>query len=221
MASSYTPTIRALLYARSHHRPAGPAGTPDVLVVAMRRTPGAAPLPGAAAEAEVVSQHFGAHTRTLQGNQATHRNVSQALRTARRAHFACHAHADLASPSASYLLLDDHQHKPLTVTDITRMRLGADLAFLSACATADPGELPDEAIHLTSAFQLAGYRHVIGTLWPIADETAVEFARRLYKNLVGTGPDTAALALHAATRQLRDQSPNAPYTCASHIHTGP
>ncbi|WP_216651350.1 CHAT domain-containing protein [Actinomadura litoris] len=38
------------------------------------------------------------------------------------------------------------------------------------------GALADEAIHLAAAFQLAGYRGVIGTLWPVADRPAVRFA---------------------------------------------
>lgn len=49
------------------------------------------------------------------------------------------------------------------------------LAYQSACETALTGKarLLDEAIHLTSAFQLADYPHVIGTPWPIDDEIAV------------------------------------------------
>jgi CHAT domain-containing protein len=45
----------------------------------------------------------------------------------------------------------------------------AQLAFLSACQTArNPArDLLDEAIHLASAFQLAGYPHVVGTLWSV------------------------------------------------------
>lgn len=52
---------------------------------------------------------------------------------------------------------------------------GGHLAFLSACTTAvGSAGLPDEAIHLTSAFQLAGYAHVIGTLWPAADAASAD-----------------------------------------------
>ena len=97
----------------------------------------------------------------------------------------------------------------------------ADLAFMSACSTARTA-LTDEAIHLTSAFQIAGYRHVIGTLWPIRDHVAVRLTRNFYAGLVDSGTtETAALALHAATRLMRDRSPLTPSVWASHIHSGP
>ena len=121
----------------------------------------------------------------LTGPEATREAVLAALPGARWAHFACHGSADLADPSASRLLLDDHQTAPLTVVDVARLRLDdAELAFLSACSTARPvGRLADEAIHLASAFQLAGYRHVIGTLWPIGDQHAVDIADDIYTAL--------------------------------------
>jgi CHAT domain-containing protein len=141
--------------------------------------------------------------RVLAGPDASRDTVLAALRGASRAHFACHGSADLANPSASRLLLADHRTRPLTVPDIARLRLyHAELAFLSACATARPGtRLIDEAIHLTSAFQLAGYRHVVGTLWPVGDRHSVEFADRVYAEVAATGD--AARGVHAATRQLR------------------
>ena len=65
--------------------------------------------------------------------------------------------------------------------------------LLLACTTAlTRPDLADEAVHITTAFQLAGYPHVIGTLWPINDSLAVEVARKIYDSLVvGAGqPET-------------------------------
>ncbi len=151
---------------------------------------------------------------------ATREAVLAALPGAGRAHFACHGSAELANPSASRLLLHDHRTQPLTVLDVARLRLdGAELAFLSACETARPGtRLFDEAIHLTSAFQLAGYRHVVGTLWPVGDEHAVEFADRVYTEVAATGD--VARGVHAATRQLRSHWLHDPSVWASHVHVG-
>jgi CHAT domain-containing protein len=224
--SSYTPTIRTLIDARRARAAAnvpGQAGSERVLVVAMPHTPGAGDLPGAEAEADLLRQRFGDRAIVLAGHGATHEAVTRALPEAAWAHFACHGHSDLASPSNSCLLLDDHEQRPLTVTDVARLRLDdADLAFLSACSTASPsGRLPDEAIHLASAFQLAGYRHVIGTLWPIRDREAVEYAKEVYQALTGIEATGAATALHAVTLKLRSRWLPTPSVWASHIHVGP
>jgi tetratricopeptide (TPR) repeat protein len=225
VVSSYTPTIRVLLHAR-RSQPAGHRSQVghDVLVVAMPATPGEPALPGAGSEADLLRTRFPGQTRTLIGSGATRATVTAALPAARWAHFACHATTDLADPSASRLLLHDHQQQPLTVADVARLRLEhADLAFLSACSTARPGTwLTDEAIHLASAFQLAGFRHVIGTLWPVSDRIAADTATAIYTALTSArDTDTTATALHAVTRQLRDRRPHAPAAWASHIHNGP
>lgn len=224
VVSSYTPTLRGLLHAR--RAPANPAGLAagdanQVLVVAMPHTPGAPDIPGAQAEASVIGQRLGAGVVILTGSQATRDSVIRALPAARWVHFACHGTASVASPSDSSLLLADGQR--LTVSDIARLRLDdADLAYLSACSTAQPGtQLPDEAIHLASAFELAGCRHVIGTLWPIADNTALELADRRYSALAGNrAPASPARTLHTLTRVLRDRQPSTPKSWASHIHIG-
>ncbi len=228
--SSYTPTIRALIHAR---RP--PTSSTDsnrqttsktrpMVAVAMPDTPGALRLAGAATEARLIKQRFGDQVHMLVGLEATHETVIGALSGARWVHFACHGSTDLHNPSASCLLLTDHKQHPLTVLDVVRLRLeDADLAFLSACATAHAGQrLADEAIHLTSAFQLAGYKHVIGTLWPIDDDSAVEIADAMYEAIAGNWTaENAAAALHAITLRLRNRLVAKPSMWSSHIHCGP
>ncbi len=130
-------------------------------------------------------------------------------------------------PSRSLLLLHDHDSDPLTVASLAPIRLDqARLAYLSACRTAfNPSiDLADEAIHLTTAFQLAGYPHVVGTLWEIDDALAVHVADTFYAALA-TGNNTidtryAAQALHHAVRPIRDEQPETPSLWAAYVHAG-
>ncbi|MGA2929797.1 MAG: CHAT domain-containing protein [Solirubrobacteraceae bacterium] len=127
------------------------------------------------------------------------------VRCFRWTHFACHAMSNFVNPSASYLLLHDYQKHPLTVVDVARLRLDTELAFLSACATARTGaRLPDEAIQLAAGFQLAGYRHVVATLWPIGDRLAVKVAKDIYTTIATGGVDKAAGAVHKTLRRRRN-----------------
>ncbi|WP_308205242.1 CHAT domain-containing protein [Frankia tisae] len=222
--SSYTPTVRALAHARPSS-PAAPGGAASLegarmAVVAMPHTPAALDLPGAGAEAAALEQRFGSRVEVLTGPRATREAVLSVLPAARWAHFACHGTAEITNPSISRLLLHDHQTRPLTVLDVARLRLtDAQLAYLSACETARPGgSLTDEAIHLASAFQLAGYQHVIATLWPIADRPAVGIADGIYTALAATGD--VADAVHTTTRRWRRRLPGTPSVWASHIHVG-
>jgi CHAT domain len=225
--SSYTPTIRALTHSRRPYPDAEDNGSrlDDVnrmVAVAMPQTPGAPDLPSAQKEVDWLEQHFPGQVTELSGSLATHETVLAALPAGRWTHFACHAEADPANPSAGYLLLADHQKQPLTVTDIARLRLeDARLAFLSACSTARPGQrLTDEVIHLASAFQLAGYRHVIGTLWQIDDQHAQVFAEDIYSTLITTGKHDVAETVHTAVRRIRKDWAHTPSVWASHIHVG-
>jgi CHAT domain-containing protein len=189
----------------------------------MPDTPDAAALPGAAEEAKLVLGLVGERAHLLEGPAATHDAVLAGLPGARWAHFACHGLSDLRDPSAGRLLLHDHRAEPLTVLDVMRLHLeDAELAFLSACETARAGvQLPDESVHLASAFQLAGFRHVIATLWPIGDRPAVRVAAGVYTALTRDGEArAAAAALHAAIRQMRAVLPEQPSVWAAYTHSG-
>ncbi|MGW4380126.1 CHAT domain-containing protein [Kitasatospora sp. NPDC004531] len=218
--SSYTPTARALTYARSHQ----PPPLERALIVAVPDAPGARPLPGAAAEADAVHALL---PGALRPEHPLRADVLAALPGHPLAHFSCHGLADARDPGSSRLILHDHRSAPLTVADIGALRLTGSLAFLSACDTsATSPQLADEAVHLTGAFHLAGYRNVIGTLWPVDDATAADLAVDFYAHLTSDGaaaPDTAASAraLHRAVRALREYFPLAPTHWAAHTHTGP
>ncbi|MFE9746824.1 CHAT domain-containing protein [Saccharothrix saharensis] len=224
VVSSYTPTLRALARARK----ADPPATADrrLLAVSLPETPAGdvalSPLPGARAEAGFFERAMpGSHTLRL-GEEATHATVTADLRTHAYAHFACHGGQDLDDPSTGALYLWD---KPLTVLDVAGLDLGhAELAYLSACHTAVGGTtLPDESIHLAAALQLAGYRHVIATLWTVTDRTAVDVATSVYTALLdGSGLDLGdtARVLHRTVRALRDADPRDPTRWAPYIHAG-
>ncbi|MEU4541499.1 CHAT domain-containing protein [Streptosporangium sp. NPDC023825] len=228
---SYTPTIRALGYGRQAHlstsSPGADDGTRSALIVALPETPGAPALPGAHAEATRLAQLLPG-SLTLAGHHATHDAVLAALPKYPLVHLACHGLTNWGISSESMLLLHDHAIQPLTVAVISRLRIPkAHLAYLSACSTTTTGDprLVDEAVHITGAFQLAGYQHVIGTLWPIGDAAAVRIAGEVYTHLTndGTKPphtDQAALALHHAIRRLRDDHRSNPAMWAAHIHVG-
>lgn len=222
VASSYTPTMRALVHARG--RIAAPPAEDGLLVVAMPRTPGARPLPGAQREVESLRAR---RPTVLSGAEATSAAVRAAMARHRGVHFACHAVSEPSDPSLSRLLLHDHADTPLTVQDISRMELsGSRLAFLSACDTArNAVRLVDEAIHITSAFQLAGFPAVIGTLWPVNDAFAARLAASFYHSPRPDGHGTAppphpALALHHCLRAARNTYRAAPTLWAAYLHTG-
>jgi CHAT domain-containing protein len=172
-----------------------------------------------------VAAHFPGQTVEITAEAATRDAVSRLLTTHSWAHFSCHGRADLADPSRSALVLWDG---PLTVLDLAEQHLDrADLAFLSACHTAAGGtRLPDEAVHLAAAVQLAGFRHVVATLWTIEDSPAPDFADTAYRVMAETetgqpDADRAARAVHAASVRLRLGHPADPAVWAPYVHIGP
>ncbi|KAF1828367.1 hypothetical protein BDW02DRAFT_458414, partial [Decorospora gaudefroyi] len=122
-----------------------------------------------------------------------------------------HGRSDPLDPSRSCLLLDDWEESPLTVGDLRDHKIQESspfLGYLSACSTSanKVDRLVDEGIHLASAFQLAGFRHVIGTLWEVSDSHCVDVARVVYETIRAEGMTDKAVCrgLHLAIKALRD-----------------
>jgi CHAT domain-containing protein len=209
LTSSYVPSLRALRQARTQ----SPATRRDAVTVAMHHTPGQPDLVDAAREATLDGT-------PLHDERATADGVLDALCSANWAHFACHAVVDPASQADSGLLLYD---RILRLSEIGGLRLTqAELAYLSACSTANHGiASADEVLHLSAAFQLAGFRHVIASLWPLYNDIAVQAANSFYRAMADAPADTAAAVLRDVTRELRDRYPDHPHLWAPLIHSGP
>lgn len=231
VVSSYTPTVRALGYAREHSTTSTPSDR--ALIVAMPTTPGInSPLHNVAKEAKLVHKRLPKSTLLIEDPAATTQlpiraTVLAHLGDCAIAHFACHGDSHPVDPSQNLLLLHDHETDPLTVASLAPIRLDhARLAYLSACRTASNAstDLIDEAIHLTTAFQLAGYPHVVGTLWEIDDDLSVDVADAFYTALTtsdNTSDTTgAAQALHHTVRAIRDELPATPSLWAAYLHAG-
>jgi hypothetical protein len=223
VVSSYTTSLRSLHFAR---RIPDPPDGERTLIVAQPEVPSAVPLRGVEREVATLRRCVPRST-LLERTDATKENVLRALRSHTIVHLACHAESDLHSPGRSRLLLVDHEESPLTVADLAGLPPAErQLAVLSACSTFQlTPALADEALHVTAAFQQAGFRHVVGAMWPVGDDVATTVSGRLYDRLTGSGAhpprtDLTAGALHDAVSQLRRQYRAAPTKWASFIHLG-
>jgi len=219
VVSSYTPTLTGLLRAREQLAP----DNGRLLAVAVPEAPGLKALPRSEEGARRLAARFPGAVRVLAGDDATVEAVCSQLPGYSWTHWACHGRQDMTEPDRAALHLHDGL---LTVGQVAELPLASPtLAFLCACHTASADtRLPDEGNHLVAACQVAGYRHVIGTLWEVNDEIADQVTHQVYDILLaGQHPDAsgAALALHRAQRALRHQYPDAPSIWAGYVHHGP
>jgi CHAT domain-containing protein len=159
----------------------------------------------------------------------TKSEVIKALRSCALAHFACHGSVNSVEPAKSSLMLGRETEENLTVDETIEivMRTGPRIAYLSACSTAEikAHSLINEAIHIASAFQLAGFQHVIGALWRVDDSTAVAIAGKFYELLFQQEKMTdgaVSYALHNAVLHYRGTHSSSAEVLkwASFIHLG-
>ncbi|MEU7323592.1 CHAT domain-containing protein [Streptomyces griseoviridis] len=224
--SSYTPTLGSLIRARTPRTPRRPRLLAVGVADARENGTGTAPpagLPGVRSELSTLAGIFGDEHTVKAGAEAVVPAVLSALPSHPWVHFACHGTHDPDDPAHSHLVLHDG---PLTVSRVADQDLsGAELAFLSACHTArGTGALADEAVHLAAAFQLAGFQHVVGTLWRLADGPAPDLTRAFYRTLRASedGTGGSARALHDAVQHLRHDPAHAGrLNWACYVHVGP
>lgn len=218
IVSSYSPSIRTMLFARQNKLHVGTQGQPPPdhkpLLVAMGNTPGCNPLRFAPNEVEVVCQELSAsptHGDPHILREPNRRAILDQLGGASIFHFAGHGVSNPNNPLQSALIASDGHGDALTVEDLIKVkdhRTPPFLAYLSACSTSsnDAQGLLDEGLHLVGACQLVGFQHVVGSLWEVPDEHCVQMARVVYRTIVeeGMSDHSVAIGLQRGLKLLRD-----------------
>ena len=187
-------------------------------------------LPGTKKEVELISSKAdggGFQIKMLTGADANESNVKE-LKSPAVLHLATHGQFDQLSKADTYLkskliLAGAADTEPLSVSDyalyedgfltayeVTQLDLPeTKLVVLSACETG-LGEIQSgEGVWgLQRAFQLAGARSVMGSLWKISDEATVTFMDAFYEQYLRT--NNISEAYRQAMQITRQQYPQ-PY----------
>jgi CHAT domain-containing protein/Tfp pilus assembly protein PilF len=185
------------------------------------------PLPSSREEVRSIAAFY-SEARTYLGSEATEERAKAIGKDTRYLHFACHGLLDERFPLNSGLALtipkdaDEGQENGLLQAweIFESVRLDADLVTLSACDTALGQEMGGEGLlGLTRAFQYAGARSVLASLWSVSDVSTAELMKRFYGYLSeGRSKDEALRAAQADL--IRSQDFPHPYYWAAFQLTG-
>ncbi len=175
-------------------------------------------LPAAKSEVDAIhkalKERWGEHVEVtvLSQSEASGRAMNDVLRNDTFAviHFAGHAFFDGKDGDLSGLLLHDEEH--FLAQKIRRLLEGRPLVFLNACESASIANeeepqrvqnyLQKPAEGLASAFIYGGALGCVGSLWPIYDKPAADFAINFYNNLLSGYMIGDAVRL--ARRKIKD-----------------
>ena len=226
--SSYASTFKSLQFIQNRDRISVSQTKQVLLLAAMPITPGGYKPLQVQEEVTAIESSTSKWASCLKLLQPSKADLLDALKTCTIAHFACHGTADRVEPAKSGLLLGKKTVEKLTIEDLDILSCqNAQIVYLSACSTAEVGvmNLADESVHLASSFQLTGFQHVIGTLWGVDDNAAVEVAKRFYESLPMSGENgyiSPARALYDAVVSFRNTGENRKNCSkwASFIHLG-
>lgn len=180
------------------------------------------PLPWTRDEAKAL-RALSPSAQVWTGAEATEERAKSVGRRAHVLHFACHGFLDEAFPLESGLALaippewrDGQDNGFLQAWEVFEGKpLDADLVTLSACQTGLGKELAGEGLlGLTWAFQYAGARSVLASLWEVGDASTAALMRSFYAHLSRGKPKAEALRA-AQLELLRRPATSSPFFWAS------
>ncbi len=162
------------------------------------------PLPESRKEVEQIASLYAPKAVAYLGSDATEERARSIGKDVPLIHFACHAVINERFPLDSALVFTIPEHPKegqdnglLQAWEIfEKVRIDADLVTLSACDSGLGKEMAGEGlIGLTRAFQYAGARSVLASLWKVEDKSTAELMKRFYRYLKAGNTKDEALRL--------------------------
>jgi CHAT domain-containing protein len=147
------------------------------------------------------------------------------LKDYRYLHFATHADlpGKVQGVNEPFILLGQVENRGddngfLTMTKVLGLELTADMVVLSACLTGRGKVMEGEGVvNFARAFQHAGAKSVVVSLWEVSSQATVEYMERFYGYL--KAGKTRTEALRQARSEIKVQYPN-PFLWAPFILHG-
>jgi CHAT domain-containing protein/Tfp pilus assembly protein PilF len=176
------------------------------------------PLPETEDEIKAIAGLFGVKPEPpdillgLSANEANLRNT--VLKDYRYLHFA--THADLPGKvqgiKEPFIILGQVENRGtddgfLTLSEVLGLKLNAEMVVLSACSTGKGKMMEGEGVaSFARAFQHAGAKSVVVSLWEVASEAAVAYMKSFY-GFIKSGKGKAE-ALRLARKEIKEKYPN-------------
>jgi CHAT domain-containing protein len=194
------------------------------------------PLPGTRKEIEAISPLFNGKALSFLGENATEDTVRSLPDASYYLHFACHGILDTKFPMNSALALsippfseisgtavfEDHKKDGLLQAweIIEDVKIDSDCVVLSACETGLGKDMGGEGlIGLTRAFQYAGARSVLSSLWSVSDESTAILMKSFYSHLCQGRSKSESLSL-AQKEMIKSQKYSHPFFWAGFVLNG-
>jgi CHAT domain-containing protein len=176
------------------------------------------PLPETAEEIREIAKIWAVQPElpnVLLEAEANETQLRQApLQEYRYLHFATHADlpGKVQGKNEPFILLGQVENKGkddgfLTLSEVLDLKLRAEMVVLSACLTGHGKVMAGEGVmNFARAFQYAGARSVVVSLWPVKSRVAVEFMKIFYGHLkAGKG---RATALFLTRQEIKKEYPD-------------
>ena len=203
------PSLQSVLSLWQRHQPANPQLSTAGLLVAVAEFQGRhAPLPDVRQETEMLVQLFGSQLECLIDEDATFENwraTKQENSTPHFLHLATHAFSDQITGRLSGLALHD---RDFWLDELQQLAPLPPLVTLSACSgLRNLVHEGDEQIGLAITCLSAGAQRVVGSLWPILDESTPGFMRNFYRGVLN-GQGVAEALAQAQRTAVQTQADN-------------
>jgi len=185
------------------------------------------PLPETEDEVREIARIMGVKPeppQILLSVMANETNLRKAgLEKYRYIHFATHASLPgiIQEVNEPFILLGQVENHGddgfLTLSEVAAMMLNADMVVLSACVTGLGKEVEGEGVvNFARAFQQAGAKAVVVSLWEVASKPAVEYMKTFY-NYLKSGKSRAE-AMKLARAEIKTKYPSPFYWAVFILH---